>query len=130
MFDEISLLTLLQDVNPKICKLYIKNKALLDRFQQKYASEISPLIKLKNADFISAFYSPFFSLFDKGKEVLSLLKRDFGGQEIVRLKDALYSFDVWIFRSLLAQLPLKKMKKLYTDTALLNILANLRELLP
>jgi hypothetical protein len=53
MFDEIALLTLLQDINPKICKLYIKNKNLLERFQKKYAPVISPLINQKKADFIA-----------------------------------------------------------------------------
>jgi hypothetical protein len=130
MFDEISLLTLLQDFNPKICKLYIKNKALLHRFQQQYASEISPLIKLKKADFVSAFYSPLCSVFDEGETMLSVLQASLGEQEIIRLKDALYSFDLRIFRSVLKYLPIKKIKKLYSDTALLNILANMRELLP
>jgi len=77
MFDEIALLTLLQDTNPKICKLYIKNKALLERFQQQYASSISPLIQLKKADFISAFYRPFCSLFDCGEQILPLLQNAF-----------------------------------------------------
>ncbi|MDR0649894.1 MAG: hypothetical protein LBG59_00360 [Candidatus Peribacteria bacterium] len=53
MFDEIALLTLLQDINPKICKLYIKNKSLLERFQKKYAPLISPLINQKKAAFIA-----------------------------------------------------------------------------
>ncbi|MDR0649893.1 MAG: hypothetical protein LBG59_00355 [Candidatus Peribacteria bacterium] len=51
-------------------------------------------------------------------------------QDVVRLKDALYSFDLWIFRGILEKLPLQKMKKLYTDQSLLNIFASLRELFP
>jgi hypothetical protein len=130
MFDEIALLTMLQDINPKICKLYIKNKALLDRFQGKYASQISPLIKKKKADFVAEFYRPLLSPLDQAEELISLLQSSLLEQDIVRLKDALYSFDLWVFRSVLEKLPLKKMKKLYTDQALLNIFASFRELLP
>ena len=65
MFDEIALLNLLQDVNPKLGKLYIKNSALLQRFQEKYGKTISAMINQKNADFISEFYSPLFSDFQR-----------------------------------------------------------------
>jgi hypothetical protein len=123
MFDEIALLTLLQDVNPKICKLYIKNKALLDWFQKSYASQISPLIKKKKADFVAEFYRPLLAPLDQAEAMISLLQSSFVEQDIVRLKDVLYSFDLWVFRSVLEKLPLKKMKKLYTDQALLNIFA-------
>jgi hypothetical protein len=130
MFDEMSLLAILQDANPKICKLYIKNKALLERFQQNYSAVVSPLIQLKKADFISAFYSPFCHMLHCRETFISLIQRAFSSQEVIRLKDALYSFDLWIFRSMVEKLPTAKMQKLYTDSALLNILANLRELLP
>jgi hypothetical protein len=130
MFDEMSLLTLLQDVNPKICKLYIKNKAVLDWFQQKYGTMISALIKFKKTDFVVAFYIPLVSIFDSSEKMLILLQAWLEEQDIVRLKDALYSFDIWVFRSVIEKLPLKKLKKLYSDSALLTILANLRELFP
>ncbi|MDR2415342.1 MAG: hypothetical protein LBD75_01695 [Candidatus Peribacteria bacterium] len=130
MFDEIALLTLLQDINPKICKLYIKNKNLLERFQKKYASLISPLINQKKADFIAGFYRPLCSSFRQGEQMIALLQTALSEQDIVRLKDALYSFDLRIFRGILEKLPLQKMKKLYTDQALLNIFSSLRELFP
>jgi hypothetical protein len=130
MFDEIALLTLLQDINPKICKLYIKNKNLLERFQKKYAPFISPLINQKKADFIANFYRPRCAAFPQGEKMIALLQTSLSEQDIIRLKDALYSFDVRIFRGILEKLPLKKMKKLYTDQALLNIFASLRELFP
>ncbi|MDR2190252.1 MAG: hypothetical protein LBP53_03535 [Candidatus Peribacteria bacterium] len=130
MFDEIALITLLQDLNPKICKLYIKNKSLLDWFQTTYAAQISPLMKKSPVAFIQAFYQPLLSVLDQGEAMISVLQTALQPQDLIRLKDALYSFDLRLFRSFLEKLHLKKIKKLYTDQALLNICAVARELLP
>jgi hypothetical protein len=130
MFDENALLTLFQDVNPRFSKLYVKNSALLDRFQQQWSKEISSLIKLKSSEFVSAFYAPFFEYCEHSDQVLHILQHSFSESEIVRLKDSLYSFDMWVFRSLLAHLPFQQMKKQYTDLVVVQILALLRELLP
>ena len=61
--DKIALTTLLQDCNPRIGKLYVKNKALLDRFQAQYSEQISPLIKLPTNEFVYQYYEPIFSNF-------------------------------------------------------------------
>jgi hypothetical protein len=61
--DEIALITLLQDCNPRINKLYIKNKALLDRFQAQYSTEITPLIQDTQNNFVYSYYEPIFSNF-------------------------------------------------------------------
>ena len=127
--DEIALTTLLQDCNPRIWKLYVKNKALLDRFQAQYSEMISPLIKLSSNDFVYQYYEPVFSNFKLWENVLKILQNAFTDQDVVRLKNSLYAFDVQLFREVISMLPWKKFQNLYNDTVMLQHLALLRETL-
>jgi len=127
--DEIALTTLLQDCNPRIWKLYVKNKALLDRFQAQYSEMISPLIKLSSNDFVYQYYEPVFSNFKLWENVLKILQNAFTDQDVVRLKNSLYAFDVQLFREVISMLPWKKFQNLYNDTVILQHLALLRETL-
>ena len=127
--DEIALSTLLQDCNPRIGKLYVKNKALLDWFQAQYSSQISSLIKLPPIEFIYQYYEPIFSNFKLWDNVLKILQNAFTEQDAVRLKNSLYAFDVQLFREVLSMFPWKKFQKLYNDTVILQNLSLLRETL-
>jgi len=127
--DEIALTALLQDCNPRIWKLYVKNKALLDRFQAQYAEMISPLIKLPTNEFVYQYYEPIFSNFRLWENVLKILQNAFTDQDVVRLKNSLYAFDVQLFREVISMLPWKKFQNLYNDTVMLQHLALLRETL-
>lgn len=127
--DEIALTTLLQDCNPRIWKLYIKNKALLDRFQAQYSEIISSLIKLPTSEFVYQYYEPIFSNFRLWENVLKILQNAFTDQDVVRLKNSLYAFDVQLFREIISMFPWKKFQSLYNDTVMLQHLALLRETL-
>ncbi len=127
--DEIALTTLLQDCNPRIWKLYVKNKALLDRFQAQYSQQISQLINLSTNEFVYQYYEPIFSNFKLWENVLKILQNAFTDQDVVRLKNSLYAFDVQLFREVLSMLPWKKFQSIYNDTVMLQNLALLRETL-
>jgi hypothetical protein len=127
--DEIALTTLFQDCNPRIWKLYVKNKALLDRFQNQYSDQISLLINLSSSEFVYQYYEPIFANFGMWENVLKILQNAFTNQDIVRLKNSLYVFDVQLFRELISMFPWKKFKNLYNDTVMLQHLALLRETL-
>jgi len=127
--DEIALTTLLQDCNPRIWKLYVKNKVLLDRFQAQYSEMISLMIKLSTNDFVYQYYEPIFSNFKLWENVLKILQNAFTDQDVVRLKNSLYAFDVQLFREVISMLPWKKFQSLYNDTVILQHLALLRETL-
>ena len=127
--DEIDLTTLLQDCNPRIWKLYVKNKVLLDRFQAQYSEMISLMIKLSTNDFVYQYYEPIFSNFKLWENVLKILQNAFTDQDVVRLKNSLYAFDVQLFREVISMLPWKKFQSLYNDTVILQHLALLRETL-
>lgn len=127
--DEIALTTLLQDCNPQIWKLYVKNKALLDRFQAQYSRDISSLIKLPLNEFVYHYYEPVFSNFELWENVLKILQNAFTEQDIVRLKNSLYAFDVQLFREVISMIPWKVFKKIYNDSVMVQHLALLRETL-
>lgn len=127
--DEIALTTLLQDCNPQLWKLYVKNKALLDWFQAQYASNISSLIQLSSDDFVYNYYEPIFWNFQLWENVLKILQNAFTDQDIVRLKNSLYAFDVQLFREAISMLPWKNFKKIYNDSVMLQHLSLLRETL-
>ena len=121
--------TLLQDCNPRVWKLYVKNKALLDWFQNEYSWEISQLIKLSSSDFIHQYYEPIFSNFKLWENVLKILQNAFTEQDVVRLKNSLYAFDVQLFYETIVMFPWKRFQNLYNDTVTLQHLALLRETL-
>lgn len=127
--DEIALTTLLQDCNPQIWKLYVKNKALLDWFQAQYSRDISSLIKLPLNEFVYHYYEPVFSNFELWENVLKILQNAFTEQDIVRLKNSLYAFDVQLFREVISMIPWKVFKKIYNDSVMVQHLALLRETL-
>ena len=127
--DEIALTTLLQDCNPRIWKLYVKNKALLDWFQAQYSNQISSFIKLSTNEFVYEYYEHIFSNFKLWENVLKILQNAFTEQDVVRLKNSLYAFDVQLFREVISMFPWKKFQNLYNDTVILHHLALLRETL-
>jgi len=129
MEDEEALITLLQDCNPQIWKLYVRNKALLDWFQAQYSLQISSLIKLSSREFVYYYYEPFFSNFQLWENVLKILQNAFTDQDIVRLKNSLYAFDVQLFREVMIMFPWKEFKKLYNDSVILQHLSLLHETL-
>ncbi len=127
--DEIALTTLLQDCNPRIWRLYVKNKALLDWFQAQYSEIISPLIKLPMDEFVYNYYEPIFWQFKLWENVLDILWNALTEQDVVRLRNSLYAFDVQLFREVISMVPWKKFQNLYNDTVMLHHLALLRETL-
>ena len=129
MNDEIALTTLLQDCNPQIWKLYVKNKALLDWFQAQYSTQISSLIKLSQREFVYNYYEPIFSHFQLGGNILEMLQNAFTDQDVVRLKNSLYAFDVQLFREVMTMIPWKQFGKIYNDCVMLHHLSLLRETL-
>jgi hypothetical protein len=60
---------------------------------------------------------------------LKILQNAFTDQDVVRLKNSLYAFDVQLFREVLSMFPWKKFQNLYNDTVVLQNLALLRETL-
>lgn len=57
LMDENFLITLLQDLNPKDLRIYVKNKKILDLFKLKFSDSISALLKQNKKVLIKEVYS-------------------------------------------------------------------------
>ncbi|MBR7036882.1 hypothetical protein IKI14_03275 [bacterium] len=60
---------------------------------------------------------------------MKILQNAFTEQDVVRLKNSLYAFDVELFREVLSMFPWKNFQILYNDTVMIQNLALLRETL-
>ncbi len=120
-------LILLQDINPKLCKLYLKNTHLLKQFQKQFGEKISIMIKQNKTEFIKNFYTPFFEKCENKEHILSLLTNAITNQELMRLKDHLYTFDYRLLESFISKIYTKNLNKEYNELALLNIIATSKE---
>jgi hypothetical protein len=107
----------------------VKNKALLDWFQAQYSTQISSLIKLSQREFVYNYYEPIFSHFQLGGNILEMLQNAFTDQDVVRLKNSLYAFDVQLFREVMTMIPWKQFGKIYNDCVMLHHLSLLHETL-
>ena len=119
-------LTVLQELNPKICKLYLKNPTLLKRFQEQFSDKISSMIKKEKAEFVSEFYAPIFEYCKNKDQILAILSNSITNQELARLKDHLYTFDFRLLNSFLQKFYSRNLQKNYDECALLNIIAILK----
>jgi hypothetical protein len=57
------------------------------------------------------------------------MQNAFTDQDVVRLKNSLYAFDVQLFREVISMIPWKNFKKIYNDSVILQQLSLLRETL-
>ncbi len=114
LFEQLGAITLLQDLNPKITSLYINNHTLLAWFQKKFSKSISEQLKQPSQSFLLSYYEDFFSCIGKQKDLFSLLHAHLGKQDIVRLKNSLYSLEYRLSVSFFSQLPVKVLQSMYS----------------
>lgn len=55
-FDENFLAILLQDINPKDIRIYLKHKSILEQFKILLGKQISDLVKSKSSTFLQGIY--------------------------------------------------------------------------
>jgi len=129
-FDETFIATILQDINPKDIRLYIKNKKIIELFKWLMGQEISSMVTLSNDQFISSVYQDVANNLEH-KEFLKTLKKELTEQDVYHIKENIYNLDFWIskkfYRSLIENTVI--LKKEYSDLAILGIFSTLRETL-
>lgn len=129
LFDQYFLAVHLQDLNPKDLKIYVKNKDIIKKFKILLGENISSLVKKDNIKFIGTIYKPLVSFLDKSDLILKWLKTELNESDIFHLKENIYNFDFWLHYDFCNELLDEKikLKKKYSDFAVLGILANFRE---
>ena len=129
-FDETFIATILQDINPKDIRLYIKNKKIIELFKWLIGHDISTMVKFSNSQFIEAVYQDIAKNLHH-KEFLSMLKKELNEQDIYHIKENIYNLDFWISKKFFAATIDNKvlLKKDYSDLVILWIFSTIRETL-
>lgn len=129
LLQENFIATLLQEVNPKNNKLYIKNPKLITVFQEKFKHSIQEIIEQENKkDLIHLLYKEVSSLLKSPENLIKPLEENFNEKNIFNLKENIYTLDFWIRRKFLAQLKNTKIQHC-DDNVILGISAIARETL-
>ena len=131
LFDENFLLTLLQDMNTKDVRLFIKNKKILEFFKSRFSQDISHLVTLNKKSFLSEVYYEVDELLPHFKNFPFEIAKHIDENDFAHIKDNLYHFDFWLVKSFYSALvPHKKeLWSAYSDLSIMGILASLKETL-
>ncbi len=129
-FDETFLATILQDINPKDIRLYIKNKKIIELFKWLIGQEISWMVKTSDSKFIEAVYQDIAKNLEH-KEFIKTLKKELTEQDIYRIKENIYNLDFWISKKFCRALSEHKilLKNDYSDLVIVWIFSTIRETL-
>ena len=129
-FDETFLATILQDINPKDIRLYIKNKKIIELFKWLIGQEISWMVKTSDSQFIESVYKDIAKNLEY-KEFIKTLKKELTEQDIYHIKENIYNLDFWISKKFYRAITENKifLKNDYSDLAILGIFSTIRETL-
>lgn len=127
-FDDSALATILQDINPKDIRLYIKNKKIIELFKWLTGDEISLMVKYTDKQFINTIYQDITDHLDN-KDFIKILQKRLNQQDIYHIKENIYNLDFWVNKFFLRAITTNiiDLKTDYSDFALMNIFATTRE---
>lgn len=104
LFDENFLTTLFQDINIKDIKIFVKHKELLELFKSLHGKTISQRVKKTPKPFLETCYKSTTTCIKKGDFLLKTIHQHFHNQDIIRIKESLYTLDFWIQQDFLNKL--------------------------
>lgn len=127
-FDETFIATILQDINPKDIRLYIKNKKIIELFKWLIGQEISGMVHTSDHQFIESVYQDIAKNLEH-KEFLKILKKELTEQDIYHIKENIYNLDFWISKKFFRAVAENRilLKKDYSDLVILGIFSTIRE---
>ncbi len=127
-FDDSALATILQDINPKDIRLYIKNKKLIELFKWLIGKEISNMVKSSDHQFIASAYQEMAKMLSH-KNFLKTIQQSLTEQDVYHLKENIYNLDFRVHKLFLRAISDQKitMKNDYSDLSLMGIFSSARE---
>jgi len=127
-FDESFIATILQDINPKDIRLYIKNKKIIELFKWLMGQEISGMVHISDSEFIESVYKDI-SIHLEDTWFVKTLKNKLTEQDIYHIKENIYNLDFWISKHFLRSIAKNKilLKNNYSDLTILGIFSTIRE---
>lgn len=104
LFDTHAFATLLQDINPRDTKIYVKNKRIVELFKDYFSPQISEMLHTKKGALTEQFYAALAACMHDLPELLPTLRTSITAAEQENLKENLYTIDVQVFQYLLMKL--------------------------
>jgi len=129
-FDETFIATILQDINPKDIRLYIKNKKIIELFKWLIGQEISWMVQVSESKFIESVYQDIANNLEQ-KSFITTLKKELTSQDMYHIKENIYNLDFWISKKCFRAIYEHKilLKKNYSDLTIFGIFSTIRETL-
>ena len=126
--NESAFINLIEDLNYKDIKLYVRHSKIIDNFKNMFWESISKVLKSESDEILDFFYKDIFDLLDLNDKYI-WFKEDILESEIKFLKNNLYSLDFWIFKDVINEFIANKklIKSELTNIILLHVLAILRQ---
>jgi hypothetical protein len=129
-FNQQAFITLLQDINIKDIKIYVKNKEILSSFKKMYSQTISNFLRGDRKQFITSLYISLANLTGK-KQFIDVLDTYLTDKDLTHIKENLYSLDFWIWQDAVVYMLQHRvdLDKVYQPMVLIGITASLRDTL-
>lgn len=129
-FNQQALITILQDINIKDIKIYVKNKEILSSFKKMYSQTISNFLNWNHKQFITSLYVSVANLIWK-TELVNVLDTYLTDQDLTHIKENLYSLDFRIWQDAIVYMLQHRvdLDKVYQPMVLMGIAASLRDTL-
>lgn len=131
LFDTHALATLLQDLNIRDTKIYVKNKQIIELFKEHFGPSISETLHTKGKNMLYQFYEPLSKCVPDIPHFLEAIVSTITPAEKESLTESLYTVDTWIFQEVLKQINeyhINRHSK-YSDYSILGILSSLKDTL-
>lgn len=131
LFDTHALATLMQDINIRDTKIYVKNKDIIKLFKEYFSESISAMLHKKSSTLVEQFYEPLTRCTQDIPDFLPKIVTNINSTEKEYLKESLYTVDIRIFQELLKLIDAAKINwhMKYSDYSILGILASLKDTL-
>lgn len=131
LFDENFVNTILQDINKKTIKIFVTNKEILRMFKNMLGSRVSSMMKAEKNELINELYGKVSFFLQSIVHFLPTLKKEFKDQDIMNLRDNLYTLDLWLWIEGLQLLADNDtdLSSTYGDLSIIGISAGMRDTL-
>lgn len=129
LFDENFLATVLQDINYKDTKVYLKQKEILSLFKEYFGNEISHLVKLKDGDLVQEVYKDVQEVVGDKPDFVNTLQKTFTQDDAKNIRENLYCMDFWIWRYAVMHMiqMAPKLQASYTGNAIMWVIWSVRD---
>lgn len=131
LFNENFINTILQDINDKDIKIYIKNKEILNSFKDKYLEKIKEILNKWNEKIWNEIYWKVSFFLTKLNNFDNIISQNISNQDILNIKESMYTYDFWMWIDLLDNMKIRKvnLSNTYSDYSILWIISIFRDTL-